>query len=139
MISELINLNETQKQFSNHYVIKVDMENTMNLHFNFIANFPFGDEYKDVFDKITIDNSHKLIGKSANFINVYFNMIEELINYFNPLNIGIVIDSDTETLLKKQNELLYKQNLYAETFKNHQCSEKPSFEEWLNLVGVEYE
>lgn len=51
MISDLINLNETQKQFSNYYVIKIDMTNTMNLHFNFIANFPFSDEYKDVFDR----------------------------------------------------------------------------------------
>lgn len=130
--SELLTLNESQKQFSNYYVIKINMENTMNLHFNFIPNFPFADKYKDVLDKITIGVSQKLIGKTANFVTVCIEVMKELMDYFNPLYIGIRIDSDMETMLKKQYELKHQQSLYAETFKNHQVSEKPSFEEWMS-------
>lgn len=104
----------------------------MNLHFNFIPNFPFADEYKEILDRIITGVSQKLIGKTANFVTVGTEAMKELVDYFNPLNIGIRIDSDMETMLKKQNKLIHQQSLYAEAFKNHQISERPSFEEWIN-------
>ena len=132
MSSELIDLNDTQKQFSNHYIIRIDMENPMNLHFQFTPNFPFADRYKSELDGMTNDVSQKSLGKLASARFIYTETIKRLSEYFNPLNIGIVINSDMEKMFKKQDNLNHWQSLYAETFKNYPCLEKPSFEEWMS-------
>lgn len=132
MSSELIHLNDTQKLFSNRYIIRIDMENPMNLHFRFTPNFPFADMYEDVLNEITKDVSQKLLGELASARLIYTETIKRLAEYFNPLNIGIIIDSYMEKMFKKQDNLNHWSSLYGETFKNHPCSEKPSFEEWMS-------
>lgn len=132
MSSELIYLNDTQKQFSNHYILRIDMKDTMNFHFQFTPNFLFADRYKNELDEITNDVLNESIDKLASARFLYTESIKRLSEYFNLLNIGIVMNSDMETLFKKQDELKHQQSLYAETFKHHQVSEKPSFEEWMS-------
>jgi hypothetical protein len=131
--------NEQKKFFSKHYEILIELGENSMLIFHFKPNFPFADEYKNVIDKITNATAQRLIGMPESASVIYRNAIKDLTEYFNPLDIGIVIDPDIIKMFDKKEKLLAQYSLYAETFKQYQTLEKPSFEEWQNWESKELE
>ena len=137
--AKIIYTNNEQKKFSKHYEILIELGKNSMLIFHFKPNLPFADEYKKDIDEITNATAQSLIGMPASASVIYRNAVKDLTEYFNPLDIGIVIDPDTIKMFDKKEKLLAQYSLYAETFKWHQALEKPSFEEWQNWESKELE
>jgi hypothetical protein len=131
-MSEIINLNDSQRQFSRHYTFYIEVKNPFDIYFSFRPNFSFGEVYQEKLDEITNNLINKSLGETIDARKLYTKIIKELAEWFNPLGIGIIIDSNVEKIFEKQDKERYLRLEYTETFKNHLISERPSFEEWKN-------
>lgn len=102
MNSVLLDLNDTQKRFSDKFIIQIVLHDGVNAEFKFRPTFQFAYVYYKKLDEMSQNMMSELSSPSINAQFLYTEALKRMSPYLNSHNIGIVIDPHVERTFKEQ-------------------------------------
>lgn len=100
--SKLYYLQQEQKKFEDKIILKIDLEDTCNLHFNYRMIPPHIELFWGIsIEALTELVTPHLVGESADVFTLHFIALEVLSKELNVKNIGVCVSEEIENLVNE--------------------------------------